>query len=65
MENLYCPDCDGKIVLNPHAKLGQKLSCPHCEAELEVIGVDPVELDWAYDWSWDEDDDDEDDDDDW
>ncbi|MGD8624814.1 MAG: lysine biosynthesis protein LysW [Anaerolineae bacterium] len=65
MENLYCPDCDGKIVLNPHAKLGQKLACPHCEAELEVIGVDPVELDWAYDWSWDEDDDDYDDDDDW
>ena len=68
MENVYCPDCDGKIVINPRVQLGQKLVCPHCDAELEVISADPVELDWAYDWSWDEDEDndeDEDEDDDW
>ena len=52
MDDAYCPDCDGKIVLNPDVKLGQKLTCPHCEAELEVISLDPVELDWAYDWEW-------------
>jgi alpha-aminoadipate carrier protein LysW len=60
MTKAYCPDCDGRITLNPSVKLGQKLSCPHCDAELEVIGVDPLELDWAYDWSWDEDEEDED-----
>ena len=65
MENVYCPDCDGKIVLNPRVQLGQKLVCPHCDAELEVISVDPVELDWAYDWSWDDEDEDEDEDEDW
>ncbi len=54
MDDAYCPDCDGKIVLPPDVKLGQKLTCPHCEAELEVISLDPVELDWAYDWEWDE-----------
>jgi lysine biosynthesis protein LysW len=64
MNSAYCPDCDGKIVLNPHAHLGQKLACPHCEAELEVISVEPLEFDWAYDWSWD-DDEDYDDDEDW
>ena len=57
MASAYCPDCDEKIVMNPHAKLGQKLTCPHCEAELEVISTDPLEFDWAYDWSWDEDED--------
>ena len=67
----YCPECDGRITLNPHAALGQKITCPHCDADLEVISLEPLELDWAYDWSWDEeedydDDDDEDgEDDDW
>ncbi len=60
MASVYCPDCDGTIVLNPHPTLGQKLTCPHCDAELEVISVDPLELDWAYDWEWDEDEDEED-----
>jgi alpha-aminoadipate carrier protein LysW len=63
MAAVYCPECDARISLNPHATLGQKLVCPECEADLEVISVDPVELDWAYDWSWDEDEEDEDDDD--
>ncbi len=58
----YCPDCDAKIAFNPVAKLGQKVTCPECSAELEVIGLDPLELDWVYDWEWDED---EEDDDDW
>ena len=62
MASAYCPDCDGKIVMNPTATLGQKLTCPHCDAELEVISVDPLEIDWVYDWSWEEDDDEEDDD---
>jgi len=31
--------------------LGQRLNCPYCDADLEVINVDPLELDWVYDWS--------------
>ena len=66
MATTYCPDCDNKIVVNPHPVLGQKLTCANCDAELEVISVDPLEVDWVYDWSWDEEDDDYDeDDDDW
>jgi hypothetical protein len=38
------------------------LVCPHCEADLEVISVDPLEIDWFYDWSWEEDDEEEEDD---
>jgi alpha-aminoadipate carrier protein LysW len=51
MARAYCPECDGRIVLES-AEVGQKLTCPHCDADLEVIGVEPLELDWAYDWSW-------------
>jgi len=47
----YCPDCDEKIVIQPEPRLGQRLNCPYCDADLEVINVDPLELDWVYDWS--------------
>lgn len=51
MMGTFCPDCDEEITFNPHPRLGHKLTCPHCDVELEVISVDPLELDWAYDWS--------------
>jgi len=57
----YCPDCDEKIVLQSPPRLRQKLTCPHCDAELEVISVDPLELDWVYDWAWEEEEKEEDD----
>lgn len=37
------------------AALAQRFTCPHCGVDLELISEDPLELDWAYDWSWDED----------
>jgi alpha-aminoadipate carrier protein LysW len=61
MARVYCPDCDGAITVSSEVELGQKIICPHCEAELEVISLDPLELDWAYDWSWEEDEEEEDD----
>jgi lysine biosynthesis protein LysW len=29
--------------------VGQKIKCPDCGSYLEVISLDPLELDWAYD----------------
>jgi len=58
--NAYCPDCDGRIAFNPAPKVGKRLTCPHCDAELEVIDLDPVELDWVSDESdedWEDDED--------
>ncbi len=51
MARAFCPDCDGEIRLNHHTRLGQKLVCPHCDADLEIIGVNPLELDWAQVWT--------------
>ena len=39
-----------------------RFNCSECDAELEVISVDPLEIDWAYDYSWEEDEDEEDED---
>ncbi len=59
----FCLDCHREINLGPHPAEGQKLKCPHCGTELEVLSIKPLELDWAYlepaaadeDWYWDDD----------
>lgn len=72
-----CPSCGEWVKLPDHPKIGQKITCLQCEADLEVIEVNPVELDWAFmedelddeeDWDddedWDEEEEDWDDEDD-
>jgi lysine biosynthesis protein LysW len=47
-----CPDCERRISLSP-ASVGQKLTCPHCHIELEVVSAEPrLELQWNIDWEW-------------
>ncbi len=69
MSSALCPDCEEGIDLGSRVRIGQRISCPHCGADLEVVEVSPVELDWAYDddddWEEEDDDDEEDDDEDW
>jgi lysine biosynthesis protein LysW len=64
-----CPSCEGQVNLQDKVGVGEKVRCPHCYEDLEVIETDPIELDWAYeedDWDDDWDDDDwDDEDDDW
>jgi hypothetical protein len=76
MSVILCIDCEEPITLGPNVRVGQRLLCPHCAAELEVISLSPLQLDWALDesgqeWEGDEEDDWEDEeewedeDDDW
>ncbi len=44
-----CPDCEWEIYLGAQPREGQKVTCPDCGAELQVIDLDPPELDWAFD----------------
>ena len=52
MVSVYCPDCGGKLLLGSKVEWGLKLICLHCDAELEVISIDPPEVDGVYDWGW-------------
>jgi len=61
-----CPDCGRKIEMRLQSGVGDEVICPYCDAELEVVSLDPPELDWAYlepaedgDDDWDDDWDDE------
>lgn len=62
-----CPDCDGEVVFQRRPALEAVVVCPHCDAELEVVDNDPIELAWTFslDDDYDDDDYDYDDDDDY
>jgi lysine biosynthesis protein LysW len=49
MKEAKCPLCGEKIKVGARPWRGQQLECPACEAVLEVIGLNPVSLDWVYD----------------
>jgi lysine biosynthesis protein LysW len=43
----YCPDCAGRIYLSRKPQLGQPAVCDYCDADLEVVGLNPPQLDWT------------------
>jgi alpha-aminoadipate carrier protein LysW len=53
----WCPECDGTIALSRKLRLGEHIECPECGAFLEVISLNPFELDYALDdEDWEEED---------
>ena len=40
-----CPECDHSVRLGPHPREGQQVECPGCRTDLEVVSVDPLDLD--------------------
>ena len=47
MPRAICPDCDEEVIFATKPRLGQIVYCQACDARLEVVEVDPLELDWA------------------
>lgn len=43
-----CPECEGVLGLES-VEVGEIVQCPECGVELEVLGVDPLELGLAPD----------------
>jgi alpha-aminoadipate/glutamate carrier protein LysW len=52
-----CPECDADVHVDLDADKGDTLACEECGTELEVVGLDPVELDIIEEESYDEDED--------
>ena len=42
-----CPECDAKVELSADVEEGEIIVCGDCGAELEVIGIDAIQLDLA------------------
>ena len=43
-----CSACGDRLAFMGKVKLFQRVVCPNCGAELEVVETEPVELEWAY-----------------
>jgi alpha-aminoadipate carrier protein LysW len=39
-----CPECDAQVIVAATAHAGEIVVCPECQTELEIVGLDPVEL---------------------
>ena len=42
-----CPECGAEVSLHDSVEVGEIVDCATCGAELEVIAVDPAELEPA------------------
>jgi alpha-aminoadipate carrier protein LysW len=44
-----CPECEAEIHVDEDVDKGEIINCEECETKLEVVGLDPIELDQASD----------------
>jgi alpha-aminoadipate/glutamate carrier protein LysW len=55
-----CPECEAEIHVDEDVDKGEIINCEECEARLEVVGLDPIEMDFAPEDEGEEEDDYED-----
>jgi alpha-aminoadipate/glutamate carrier protein LysW len=63
MPTVACPECKEEVFVDAETEQGDVVFCDECGADLEVVGLDPFELDSFDDAKYDFEDDDLDDDD--
>lgn len=44
-----CVECDAELNIGGRVRIGQRIVCPSCGVQLEVISTHPLEVDVAYD----------------
>jgi alpha-aminoadipate carrier protein LysW len=42
-----CPECQTEIHVDEDVDKGEIVNCEECDIALEVVGLDPIELDLA------------------
>ncbi|PJF40465.1 MAG: lysine biosynthesis protein LysW [Chloroflexi bacterium] len=47
MTTPICPECDAEVSIPQDAMENELISCPDCGSELEIISLNPVELELA------------------
>jgi glutaredoxin len=52
--NSRCPLCREVVHIgSSQMKVGNRVICPGCDAQLEIVSLIPLELDWPYDAGFD------------
>jgi len=47
MNNPTCPACEADVRIPGDAMQNELIACPDCGSELEILSLDPIELDFA------------------
>ena len=58
MPTTVCPECDEEVYVDADSEQGDIVTCDECGTDLEVVGLDPIEVD-IYEGGDDFDDDEE------
>lgn len=45
-----CPECNAKLVIPQDVERWDRIFCDVCGIELEVVGLNPLELEAVYDF---------------
>ena len=40
-----CPECEAEVHVDTDVDKGETVDCEECGLQLEIVGLDPVELD--------------------
>ena len=49
MPTAVCPECSEEVYVDAECEQGDHVSCDECGSSLEVVGLDPIELDRVED----------------
>jgi lysine biosynthesis protein LysW len=49
MNEAACPSCGATISIKGTPKIGMHVTCKSCDSEVEVVWLDPLELDFPMD----------------
>ena len=45
MPTTACPECSEDVYVDADSEQGDVISCAECGTDLEIVGLDPIELD--------------------
>lgn len=45
MPTTACPECSENVYVDAESEQGDIIFCDECGTELEIVGLDPIELD--------------------
>ncbi|MFN2236380.1 MAG: hypothetical protein ACK2U1_19290 [Anaerolineales bacterium] len=48
-ETVECLACDEEVYVGKNPKIGNFVTCHHCDATFQIIDIEPVLIDWPYD----------------
>lgn len=60
MPTTNCPECSEEVFVDAESEQGDTVSCDECGLELEIVGLDPIELDIYEESGYDDADDEKD-----